>query len=135
MEGDEAGEARPEIAERLFGDGGDQPAGMFIALDINQFELMEQADLQLDHHDMGLERFEDGELGAGIAGVHQLFEQVIEIGDQAITEAEFMLTGQAMQQGNKPTDQIEAGFDDRQLTAGDGGAGIAAGGISGVGIN
>jgi hypothetical protein len=152
VEGGEAGEARPEIPERLhghgegsgglalllaqpaavlLGDGGDQAAGMLVALDLDQFELMEQADLKLDHHNMGFERLKDGEFGAGVAGMHQLFEQVIEIGDQAIAKAEFMLAGQAMQQGNKPVDQIEAGFDDRQLSAGDGGAVIGVAGIGG----
>ena len=69
---------------------------------------------------MSFERLKDGELGAGIASMHKLFEQVIEVCDQAITEAEFVLAGQALQQGNKPADQIETGLDDRQLTAGAG---------------
>jgi hypothetical protein len=44
----------------LFGDGGDQPAGVFL---------------------VGLEGFEDGQLGAGITGQHELVEQVIEMAD------------------------------------------------------
>jgi len=107
----------------LFGDGGDQPAGVFVALQFDQLELMQQADLQLDHHNVGLEGFENGQLGASITGQHELFEQVIEMADQSITKAESVLAGQALQQGHKPADQVEAGFDDRQLAAA-GGAGV-----------
>ena len=88
---------------------------------------MQQAYLQLDHHNVGLERFEDGQLGAGITGQHELFEQVIEMADQPVTEAESVLAGQALQQGHKPADQIKAGFDDRQLAAA-GGAGVGGNG-------
>ena len=102
-----------EPAAVLFGDGGDQPAGVFVALQFDQLELMQQADLQLDHHNVGLEGFEDGQLGAGITGQHELFEQVIEMADQPITKAESVLAGQTLQQGHKPADQVEAGFDDR----------------------
>ena len=80
----------------LFGDGVDQPAGMFIALQFDQLKLMQQAYLQLDHHNVGLERFEDGQLGAGITGQHELFEQVIEMADQSVTEAESMLARPAL---------------------------------------
>jgi hypothetical protein len=75
----------------LFGDGGDQPAGVLVALQFDQLKLMQQADLQLNNHNVGLERFEDGQLGAGIPGQHELFEQVIEMADQPITEAEPVL--------------------------------------------
>ena len=83
----------------LFGDGGDQPAGVLVALQFDQLKLMQQADLQLNNHNVGLERFEDGQLGAGIPGQHELFEQVIEMADQSVTEAEPVLAGQALQQG------------------------------------
>jgi hypothetical protein len=33
---------------------------MFVARQIDQLKLMQQADLQLDHHDLALERLEDG---------------------------------------------------------------------------
>jgi hypothetical protein len=89
---------------------------------------MQQAYLQLDHHNMGLERFEDGQLGAGITGQHELFEQVIEMADQSVTEAESMLARQALQQGHKPADQIKAGFNDWQLAAA-GGAGVGRNGL------
>ena len=46
-----------------------------------------------------------------------LFKQVIEMADQPITETESVLPGQTLQQGHKPADQVEAGFDDRQLAA------------------
>jgi hypothetical protein len=59
-----------------------------------------------------------------------LFEQVIEMADQPITEAEPVLAGQALQQGHKPADQIKAGFDDWQLAAA-GGAGVGANGHGG----
>ena len=76
---------------------------------------MQQADLQLNYNNMRFERFEDGQLGAGIPGQYELSEQVIEMADQPITEAEPVLAGQVLQQGHKPADQIKAGFDDRQL--------------------
>ena len=81
----------------LFGDGGDQTAGVFVALQLDQLELMQQADLQLDYNNMGLERFEDGQLGAGITGQHELFEQVIKMADQPITNAKSVLARQALQ--------------------------------------
>jgi hypothetical protein len=107
----------------LFGDGGDQPAGVFVALQFDHLELMQQADLQLNYNNLRFEWFKDGQLGTGITGQHELFEQVIEMADQSITEAESVLPGQALQQGHKPADQVEAGFDDRQLAAA-GGAGV-----------
>ena len=36
----------------------------------------------------------------------RLFQQLVEIGCEAITKAEFMLAGQAMEQGNEPADQV-----------------------------
>jgi hypothetical protein len=65
----------------LFGDSGDQPAGVFV---------------------VGLEGFENGQLGAGITGQHELFEQVIEMADQSIPEAESVLPGQASMIGSSP---------------------------------
>jgi hypothetical protein len=67
------------------------------------------------------------QLGAGITGQHELFEQVIEMADQSVTEAESVLAGQALQQGHKPADQIKAGFNDWQLAAA-GGAGVGGNG-------
>ena len=65
----------------LFSDGVDQSAGMLVALQFDQLKLMQQADLQLDNYNVGFEWFEDGQLGAGITGQHELFEQVIEMAD------------------------------------------------------
>ena len=65
----------------LFGDAGDQPAGVFL---------------------VGLEGFENGQLGAGITSQHELFEQMIEMADQSIPEAESVLAGQASMIGSSP---------------------------------
>ena len=43
----------------------------------------------------------------------ELFEQVIKMADQPITETESVLARQTLQQGHNPADQVEAGFDDR----------------------
>jgi hypothetical protein len=54
---------------------------------------------------------------------------MVEIAGEPITQAELVLTRQAIEQGHKPTDEIEAGFDDRQLCSGRGsGAGDVHGG-------
>ena len=81
----------------LFGDGVDQSAGMLVALQFDQLKLMQQADLQLDNYNVGFEGFENGQLGAGITGQHELFKQVIEMADQPITETESVLAGQTLQ--------------------------------------
>jgi hypothetical protein len=80
FEGGEAGEARPEIAERPWRHG-----------------------------------YDSGGLSPLLAEPAALL-----FGDQAITEAECVLAGQELQQGNKPADRIENGFGNRQLTAGAG---------------
>jgi hypothetical protein len=63
---------------------------------------MQQADLQLNYNNLRFERFEDGQLGANITGQHELFEQVIEMADQPILEAESVLPGQASMIGSSP---------------------------------
>lgn len=119
-----------EPAAVLLGNVGDQATGMFIALKLHQFELVKQTNLQLNHHDVTLEWFEDGELGVGISRLHQLFKQMVEMIDQTIAQAEFMLPGQALQQGNKPGDQIKTGLDDGQLS----GTGLAWTGLAWFGL-
>jgi hypothetical protein len=54
----------------LFGDFGDQAAGVLVAMQIDGVELMQQANLQLNHHDLGFEGCEDRQLVLSIAGLH-----------------------------------------------------------------
>lgn len=51
----------------------------------------QQADLQPQQIEAGVDGLQSLQLGGGVAGDHQAFQQVVEAGDQAITEGEAML--------------------------------------------
>jgi hypothetical protein len=58
---------------------------------------VQQPGLQLDQVEAAGEGFEDGEFVPLASVQGQLFHELVEVGDEAITQAEFVLAGQAMQ--------------------------------------
>ena len=91
----------------LAADGTDQAAGVLIAAQIDELEIVQQAGLQLDQLNPSPQRFEDRQAVGLKPRQGQLLQQVVEVGDEAIAEAMAVLAGQAMENGDEPTDQLQ----------------------------
>jgi hypothetical protein len=113
----------------LAADGADQAAGVLVAAQVDQLEIVQQARLQLDQLDAAAQRFEDRQPLALVAGQGELLQQLVEVGHQPVAQAVAVQPGQAVQDRDEPADQLQGGLLNRQL----GGGGCGAGGIRGHG--
>jgi hypothetical protein len=97
----------------LAANGSDQAAGVLIAAQINQLEIVQQPGLQLDQLNPAAQGFKDDQPLPLEAGQGQLLQQLVEIGDQPLAQAMPVLARQTVQDRKEPADQVEAGLLDR----------------------
>ncbi len=107
----------------LAANGSDQAAGVLIAAQINQLEIVQQPGLQLDQLNPAAQGFKDAQPLPLEAGQGELLQQLVEVGDQPLAQAVAVLARQTVQDRKEPADQVEGGLLDRQFGAGGGGHG------------
>lgn len=98
--------------------GVDQAAGVLIAAQINQLEIMQQSGLQLDQLNPPAQGLKDHQPLPLEAGQGQLLQQLVEVGDQPLAKAVAVLARQTVEDWKEPADQVEGGLLDRQFGGG-----------------
>jgi hypothetical protein len=90
-------------------------ADVLVAWGVDLLKLVEQTGLVPQDVEAGVEVAEELVFFFGKSGSEQAFEQVVEAGDDAVAEGKFVVSGEFVEDGHVPGDQIVGFLDDGQF--------------------
>ena len=93
----------------------DEAGDVFVAAGLEEAEVFEEAGLVAEDVESVVEGLELSELGGGIADLDEAFEEVVEAGDEAFSQGEFVITRELVEDGDIPADEVVGLLDDGEV--------------------